>query len=94
MIRRTTVIPSVMVFMFFAQTSFGQRRPTSEELQLLRKDVDTIKANQAEIEKSVRELKDLARSWLSFPISSVLSARALCVRHSLKSKRITLRLEN
>ena len=52
---------TVVVFMFFAQLNFGQRRPTTEELQLLRKDVDTIKANQAEIEKAVKELKDLAR---------------------------------
>ena len=52
---------SVVVLMFFTQLSFGQRRPTSEELQSLRKDVNTIKANQAEIEKAVKELKDLAR---------------------------------
>lgn len=64
MIHRTRLIPtmlSVVVFMIFTQSSFGQRRPTTEELQLLRKDVDTIKANQAEIEKAVKELKDLAR---------------------------------
>lgn len=52
---------SVVVLIFFTQLTFGQRRPTSEELQLLRKDVNTIKANQAEIEKAVKELKDLAR---------------------------------
>jgi len=70
MIHRTRLIPailSVVVFMFVTQLSFGQRRPTSEELQLLRKDVDTIKANQADIEKSVRELKDLARSGQPAP---------------------------
>src|SRR5262249_52363764 len=33
-----------------------------EELDLLRKDVDTIKANQADIEKAVKEVKDLART--------------------------------
>ena len=53
---------SVVVVIFFTQLSFAQRRPTTEELQLLRKDVDTIKANQAEIEKMVKELKDLARA--------------------------------
>lgn len=51
---------SVVVIMFSTQLSFGQRRLTSEELQLLRKEVDTIKANQSEIEKAVKELKDLA----------------------------------
>ena len=64
MIHRKRLLPamsSVVVFMFFTQLSFGQQRPTREELQLLRKDVDTIKANQAEIEKAVKELKDLAR---------------------------------
>ncbi len=50
----------VVCCMFFAQLSFGQQRPTKEELQLLRKDVDTIKANQVEIEKAVKELKRLA----------------------------------
>lgn len=70
MIHRTRLITatvSVVVFMFFTQLSFGQRRPTSEELQLLRKDVDTIKANQADIEKSVKELKDLVRSGQPAP---------------------------
>lgn len=70
MIHRTRLIPailSVVVFMFVTQLSFGQRRPTSEELQLLRKDVDTIKANQADIEKSVKELKDLALSGQPAP---------------------------
>ena len=65
MIQRKRLLPvmsSVVVLVFFTQLSFGQRRPTSEELQLLRKDVDTIKANQAEIEKAVKELKDLARA--------------------------------
>ena len=50
----------MFVFMFFTQLSLGQQRPTTEELQLLRKDVDIIKANQVEIEKAVREIKDLA----------------------------------
>lgn len=70
MIQRKRLLPamlSVVVFMFVTQLSFGQRRPTSEELQLLRKDVDTIKANQADIEKSVKELKDLARSGQPAP---------------------------
>jgi protein-disulfide isomerase len=53
-------VSSAVVLIFFAQTSFGQRRPTPEELQSLRKDVDTIKANQVDIEKSVKELKALA----------------------------------
>ena len=64
MIQRKRLVPAmltVVVFMAFTQLSFGQQRPTREELQLLRKDVDTIKANQAEIEKAVKELKDLAR---------------------------------
>lgn len=64
MIHRKRLLPamlSVVVLMFLTHLSFGQRRPTSEELQSLRKDVNTIKANQAEIEKAVKELKDLAR---------------------------------
>ena len=65
--RLLAVISSVVVLIFFSQLSFGQRRPTSEELQLLRKDVDTIKANQAEIEKAVKELKDLARAGQPAP---------------------------
>ena len=70
MIQRKRLLPgmlTVVVFMFFAQVNFGQRRPTTEELQLLRKDVDTIKANQAQIEKAVKELKDLARSGQPAP---------------------------
>jgi protein-disulfide isomerase len=55
-------VSSVVVLIFFTQLSFGQRRLTNEERQSLRKDVDTIKANQAEIEKAVKELKDLAMS--------------------------------
>ena len=62
MIQRKRLLPAIVVFMFFTQLSFGQQRPTREELQLLRKDVDTIKANQVEIEKVVKELKDLARA--------------------------------
>src|SRR5687768_15578874 len=70
MIQRTRlllVMSSAVVFMIFTQSSFGQRRPTTEELQLLRKDVDTIKANQAEIEKAVKEIKDLARTGQPAP---------------------------
>lgn len=58
MIRLLTVV----VLMFFTQLSFAQQRPTREELQLLRKDVDTIKANHTEIEKAVKEIKELARA--------------------------------
>ena len=64
MIRRKRLLPamlSIVALMFFTQLNFGQRRPTSEELQSLRNDVNTIKANQAQIEKAVKELKDLAR---------------------------------
>lgn len=64
MIQRKSLLPamsSVAVLIFFTQLSFGQRRPTTEEIQSLRKDVDTIKATQAEIEKTVKELKELAR---------------------------------
>jgi protein-disulfide isomerase len=60
--RLLPALSSVVVFMFFSQLSFGQQRPTSEELQLLRKEVDTIKANQAEIVKAVKEVKDMARA--------------------------------
>src|ERR1051326_8142622 len=61
MMQRKRILLAVSsVFILSAQLSFGQRRPTSEELQSLRKDVDTIKANQAEIEKSVKEIKTLA----------------------------------
>ena len=58
---------SVAVLIFFTQLSFGQRRPTTEEIQSLRKDVDTIKATQAEIEKTVKELKELARAGQPAP---------------------------
>ncbi len=70
MIQRKRLLPatsSVVVLIFFTQLSFGQRRPTTEELQSLRKDVDTIKANQAEIEKTVKELKELARAGQPAP---------------------------
>ena len=65
--RLLLAMSSVVVLMFFTQLSFGQQRPTSEELELLRKDVDTIKANQAEIEKAVKEVKDLARAGQPAP---------------------------
>jgi protein-disulfide isomerase len=58
---------AVVIILFFIQLSFGQRRPTSEELQALRKDVDTIKANQAEIEKAVAEVKNLVRTGQPAP---------------------------
>ena len=70
MIRRKRLLlamSSVVVCVFFTQLSFGQQRPTREELDLLRKDVDTIKANQADIEKAVKELKDLARGGQPAP---------------------------
>jgi protein-disulfide isomerase len=68
MIQRKSFLLAVSgVFILSAQLSFGQRRPTSEELQSLRKDVDTIKANQAEIEKAVKEVKDLARAGQPTP---------------------------
>jgi len=61
MINRNSLILAVSsVLILSGQLSFGQRRPTSEEVQSLRKDVNTIKANQADIEKSVKELKALA----------------------------------
>ncbi|HEX7332839.1 MAG TPA: thioredoxin domain-containing protein [Pyrinomonadaceae bacterium] len=60
MIKR--LLPAIVVFLFLTQPSFGQQRPTREDLQLLRKDVDTIKANQVEIEKAVKEIKELARA--------------------------------
>ena len=60
--RLLAAMSSVVVLIVFTQLSFAQQRLTAEELQLLRKDVDTIKANQAEIERMVRELKDLARA--------------------------------
>src|SRR5689334_20084698 len=60
--RLLMAVSGVLVLVYSTQLSFGQRRPTSEELQSLRKDVDTIKANQADIEKAVKELADLARS--------------------------------
>ena len=65
--RLLPAMSSVVVLIFFTQLSFGQRRPTTEELQSLRKDVDTIKANQAEIEKMVKELKELARAGQPAP---------------------------
>jgi protein-disulfide isomerase len=65
--RKRLLLASVVVSMFFTQLSFGQQRPTREELQLLRKDVDTIKANQFEIERAVKELKDLARAGQPAP---------------------------
>src|SRR5215470_3177577 len=58
--RLLLAVSSVVVLVFSTQLSSGQRRLTSEELQSLRKEVDTIKANQAEIENAVKELKNLA----------------------------------
>ena len=57
----------IVVLTFFTQLSFGQQRPSSEELQSLRKEVDTIKANQAEIVKAVKEVKDMARAGQPAP---------------------------
>ena len=68
MIQRKNLLLAVSgVFILSAQLSFAQRRLTSEELQSLRKDVDVIKANQAEIEKAVKELKVLARAGQPAP---------------------------
>src|ERR1044072_8686255 len=67
MIRTKKLFPAVVVLLFFTQLSFAQQRPTKEELQLLRNDVDTIKANQVEIEKAVKELKELARAEQPVP---------------------------
>ena len=58
---------SIVVLIFFTQLSFGQKRPTSEEIESLRKEVDTIKANQAEIVKAVKEVKDMARAGQPAP---------------------------
>ncbi len=52
----------VFLIMFCAQFSFGQQRPTSEELKVIRKDVETIKENQVAIEKEIKEIRDLVRS--------------------------------
>jgi protein-disulfide isomerase len=52
----------VCLILFCAQFSFGQQRPTSEELKSLRKDVETIKESQTAIQKAVEEIKVLARA--------------------------------
>jgi len=52
----------VFLIMFCAQFSFGQQRPTSEELKMLRKDIETIKESQAAIQKAIDEIKVLARA--------------------------------
>ena len=75
--RLLLAMSSVVVSMFFTQLSFGQQRLTREELDLLRKDVDTIKANQADIEKAVKELKDLARSGQPAPTPAPLAPEAI-----------------
>lgn len=67
MIRRSFLLTVSSVLILSSQLSFGQRRPTSEELQSLRKDVNIIKSNQADIEKAVKELKDLARAGQPAP---------------------------
>jgi len=67
MIRRSFLLTVSSVLILSGQLSYGQRRPTSEELQSLRKDVNIIKANQADIEKAVKELKDLARAGQPAP---------------------------
>jgi protein-disulfide isomerase len=80
MIQRKRFLPAMMsvgLCMFFTQLSLGQRRPTSEELQMLRKDVDTIKANQAEIEKAVTELKDLALAGQPAPAPAPLAPESI-----------------
>lgn len=71
--RLLVAMSSVVVCVFFTQLSFAQQRPTREELELLRKDVDTIKANQSEIEKAVKELKELARGGRSAPAPAPLA---------------------
>lgn len=65
--RKRLLLAMSSVFILSTQLSFGQRRPTTEELQSLRKDVDVIKSNQAEIEKAVKELKNLARAGQPAP---------------------------
>ena len=52
----------VFLILFCAPFSFGQQGPTSEELKLLRKDIETIKATQAAIQKAVDEIKVLVRA--------------------------------
>jgi protein-disulfide isomerase len=66
MIARKTLLMAfpglVFLIMFYAQFSFGQQRPTSEELKVLREDIETIKETQAAIQKAIDEIKVLARA--------------------------------
>ena len=61
--RLSMALPGLgFLILFCAQSSFGQQQPSSEELKLLRKEIETIKQNQAAIQKEIKEIKDLARA--------------------------------
>jgi protein-disulfide isomerase len=51
----------VVLILFCAQSSFGQQQPSSEELKLLRKEIETLKESQTAIQKEIKEIKDLVR---------------------------------
>jgi protein-disulfide isomerase len=52
----------VFLSLFCAQLNFGQQRPSSEELRLLKKDIETIKENQAAIQRAIDQIKILVRT--------------------------------
>jgi protein-disulfide isomerase len=54
-------LASVFLILVGAQFCFGQQRPSREELQLLRKDIESIKESQAAIQKAIEEIRVLAR---------------------------------
>jgi len=50
------------IILFCGEIVFGQQQSSSEQLNVLKKDVQTIKENQATIEKDVKEIQDLVRA--------------------------------
>jgi hypothetical protein len=59
--RRLAVLSvlSVFMFIFLAHTGFAQ---TSKDIQTLKKDVESLKAGQATIEKEIQDLKKLVQA--------------------------------
>jgi len=51
-----------LLILSFVHVGFGQQQPSREELKVLKKDVETIKENQAAIEKEIKAIGDLVRA--------------------------------
>jgi protein-disulfide isomerase len=60
--RSSRLFPGLgLLILFCVQHTFGQQ-PSSEELKILKRDVQTLRENQAEIEKQVKEIRDLVQA--------------------------------